>query len=800
MLGNFSFGDYFKKEAIKFAWELMTQVYKIPEERLYATVFEDDYEAYEVWLKDIKLSEKRIRRCGEKDNFWAMGDTGPCGPCSELHYDKKPPDKEYFECAHPDGQKCYDEVAAKCLAFGSSECPRFFELWNLVFMEYERHPDGSKTRLPKPSVDTGAGLERLCTVLQGVDGNFKTDLFSPITSHLEAISNNKFGEDPFNDRAFRAIADHIRALVVCISDGVTPSNDGRGYVLRRILRRAFRQGRKLGIREPFLFKLVEDVVNTLGDVYPNIKESTPLATEIIRIEEENFNRTLDMGLVLFDMAAEKATNRLIPADVAFRLYDTYGFPIDLTRNEAEMRDMKVDVEGFEKLLEEQKKRSRKASKFTEETVPLPQDIPLTEFVGYEKLSVKARVLHATGDFLVLDKTPFYAEAGGQISDTGKITGKKFIFEVKEVKDFHGVYIHTGEFKKGGVKEASGADCRARIDVNRRKGIQRAHTATHLLHWALREELGKYVHQSGSLVQDDRLRFDFTYHSKLSDEQLKRIEERVNQRIFEDHKVTVEKKTLREALEENVMAIFLEKYGEVVRVVKIGDFSKELCGGTHTKRTSEIHLFKIISERSVQSGVRRIEAYTSLNAYKYGLRLEEILSNACKVVDSPDIYQLSSSINNTISRLKQELNLHKQKELRRRQVESKVEELMEDEKMLEEQVKKADEVEGLYPIIGNLKDWPVESLRNKIDELRRKSKRKNVAICLATLKDSKVVVVIGGGEEAVKKGFDAGESAKVIGKVLGGSGGGRKDFAQAGGPNDEKIDEALESFKEYVRGL
>ncbi|MCX7702789.1 MAG: alanine--tRNA ligase [Planctomycetota bacterium] len=801
MLGNFSFGDYFKKEAIKFAWELLTEVYKIPQERLYATVYKDDYEAYEIWLREIGLPEEKIWKGGEKDNFWMMGDVGPCGPCSEVHYDKG----EKYSCGVYDG-KC---ITVACDRFGSSDCKRFFELWNLVFMEYEQHSDGVRTRLPKPSVDTGAGLERLCSVLQKVEGNFETDLFKPIIEHIEEISGRKYNPEEgisyTNTTSFRAIADHIRALVVCIADGVIPSNDGRGYVVRRILRRAFRQGRELGIQKPFLFRLVEDVVKTLGDTYPEIKESESHAMEIIRTEEENFNHTLDIGLVLLDAAIQKGRREqknIISAEDAFRLYDTYGFPIDLTLREAEQHDFKVDVEGFEKLLSEQKEKSRSASKFEIEIPSLPPSLPLTEFVGYKKMRAKAKVLYATGDLLILDKTSFYAERGGQVSDTGVVRGKGFVFDVKKVQDYRGVYLHSGRFEEGSAEEAYDTDCWAEIDGARRKGIMRAHTATHLLHWALREALGKFVRQNGSFVENDRLRFDFTYHSKLSDEQLKKIEELVNQRVLEDHKVKIREMNLQDALKDGVIAIFEEKYGETVRVVKIGDFSKELCGGTHIERTSQICLFKIISERSVQAGVRRIEAFTGREA-RERMRSErdsekKYLDIACKMVGVKD----PASLIQQIEELRKERDFYKQENenLRGKVFETALKGLTDGEKESEELLKGAEEEKGLVLITKTIEKRDANYLRSKIDELKKRNKSNNIAICLTTVQDGKVVAVIGGKGQVIEAGFDAGRAAKIVGQILGGSGGGRKDFAQAGGPNVDKIDDALKAFEEYVKSL
>jgi len=774
MLGNFSFGDYFKREAINFAWQLLTEDYGIPRQRLYATVFAEDDEAFAIWRHEIGLEESRIWRGGEKDNYWMMGDTGPCGPCSEIHYDRGATRGE--RCEHP---FCRNQNPTACPYFGSSNCPRFFELWNLVFMQFDRLEDGSVTPLPNPSIDTGAGLERLCAVLQGVDDNFQTDLFVPIIRRIEELCGGSFAKA--KDRMpYRVVADHIRALVVCISDGVIPSNEGRGYVLRRILRRAVRYLLKLGIQKPALYELVDPVVETLGDRYKEITENADYAREVVRTEEENFHRTLQRGLEVFEEAVRRAESGTISGTDAFKLYDTYGFPLDLTRLLAKEHGLKVDEAGFQRLLSRQRIRSRTASKFIQQTIPVPK-LPPTRFVGYQKLQSEAVVLYAADKIVVLDRTPFYAEAGGQVGDKGVLEGANWRFLVEDTKKSGDVVLHCGRFEEGDADAAGGSRCVAKVEEGRRAAIARAHSATHLLHFALRQVVGKHARQAGSLVQPDRLRFDFTHFRPLSDGQIAEVERLVNQKIVEDHPIKVVEKPLDAALKEGVIAIFEEKYRDVVRVVDIGGFSRELCGGTHLERTSQVCLFRIVGEQSVQSGIRRIEAVTGLKAYQVMAEEHALLLSVQEAAGTGDI----KSVAQRVRRLREA-----EKELRRLKERATTAKI--DAKQL---LKKASEV-GDVTVVACEVPTAGGMLRSLVDRLKAEAPEK-LAVCLISGQGNRASFVVGLTEDLVERGFDAAEAARVVGRVLGGSGGGRGDFAQGGGPDAGKISDALSAFKSYL---
>ena len=603
MLGNFSFGDYFKKEAIAFAWELVTRVFSLPRERLYITIYEKDDEAGELWKKIAGLSEDRIVKLGEKDNFWAMGDTGPCGPCSEIIYDQG----EKFGCGKPDCRPGCD-------------CDRYLEIWNLVFMQYERNEKGELKPLPKGCIDTGMGLERITAVLQGVPTNYDTDLFAPIIKKISEITGREFKESKETEVAFKVIADHIRASVFLIAEGLIPSNEGRGYVLRRIIRRAERFGKILGLKEPFLYNLVEPVVSEWGDVYPEIKKTQEHVKNILKIEEEKFLETLETGLEILEKEVKKLKNQnknFIPGDLLFKLYDTYGFPYDLVRDYVISMGFSLDLEGFEKLRTQAREKSRKTWKGEMEKIPeeiknIVQQGVKTEFVGYETDEVKAKVISFVKDknyYLITDRTAFYPEGGGQVSDTGVVLGEKAKAEVLEVRRAGDLIFHKVKLIEGSFKE--GEEVFMKIDVERRRNAERHHTATHLLHSALRKVLGEHVRQSGSLVAPDRLRFDFTHFKTLSPEEIKKVEKLVNEWILANYPVEIMFMKKEEAEKLGAMALFEEKYGEVVRVVKIGDISIELCGGTHVKRTGDIGLFKIIAETGVASGIRRIEAVSGI---------------------------------------------------------------------------------------------------------------------------------------------------------------------------------------------
>jgi len=606
MLGNWSFGDYYKEEAILWAWELFTKLFKLPKERLYATVYNTDDEAYNIWEK-MDIDKSHILRFSDKENFWEMGNTGPCGPCSEIHIDLGycPEKSRKHEC-------------------GVNKCGRFVELWNLVFIQYNREEDGSLTPLKDKHVDTGAGLERLTAVLQNKTSNYDTDLFMPIINHIEDRIDKRYQE---NEVAMRVIADHIRALTFSISDGVTPSNEGRGYVIRRILRRAYRYGHKLGFREPFLYEIVDVVKDIMENAYSI--DNIDTVKKIIKIEEEKFASTLEKGLYIFEEIASKSKN-VFPGDKAFVLYDTYGFPIDLTNILCKEKGLKLDEDGFNRCMNEQKERGRSSSSFEYKD----KSIDFIEvkkgdvnFVGYDTLSTETSLIkyaRLEGDriALVISPTPFYAESGGQVGDKGIIKGDRTFIEVYDVKKIGSDYVHFGIAKSFDPND----NIVAEVDFIKRKSTERNHTATHLLHKALRLVLGDHVRQSGSLVDENRLRFDFSHFAKMTDQEIKKVEDIVNEAIFKAMSVETGIYNIDEARSMGAIALFGEKYGERVRVVKAGDFSIEFCGGTHVKNTSEIGVFKIVSESSVASGIRRIEAVTSMNCYKILSDSYNILTN------------------------------------------------------------------------------------------------------------------------------------------------------------------------------
>jgi len=609
MLGNFSFGDYFKKEAVAYAWEFCNKVLGLPKERLYITIYEKDDDAEKFWLATDSFLKGRIFRFGEKDNFWSMGETGPCGPCSELVYDQG----EELGCGKP-------ACGVGC------ECDRYLELWNLVFMQFDRDENGKLNSLPAPSVDTGMGLERTAAVLQRVNSNYETDLFMPIIQKVEKLCSKKYSPDK-DGISFRVIADHIRALTFCIADGAIPSNEGRGYVLRRILRRAARHGRLLDLHQPFLYQLTDKVVETLGNVYPEIRAKKQHIDLVIKSEEEGFERTLDRGIELFESVVAKVLSnggKVIPGEEVFKLYDTYGFPADLTEVMAEEKGLHADLEGFEKELEKQRERSRASGTFSA-TLGMSGTANSglkseSRFVGYDTLEAESVVQEvwespSGQQYLVLEVTPFYAEEGGQVGDTGKIKTEKADIKVGDTRKENEIILHLVSEARVG-KDLKGSKALAQVDKARRKAIIKNHTVTHLLHKALRDILGEHVHQAGSLVAPDRMRFDFTHFKALDSTTTDKIEYEVNQRIWENYDVIpLYDIPLEEAKKMGAMALFGEKYGDEVRVIKIGDYSLELCGGTHVRTTGEIGLFRITQETAVAAGVRRIEALTGEEAFK-----------------------------------------------------------------------------------------------------------------------------------------------------------------------------------------
>jgi alanyl-tRNA synthetase len=780
MLGNFSFGDYFKIGAIEYAWEYVTGILDIPAKRLWATVYREDAEAEKIWLERIGIDRRRLWRGGKEDNYWAMGETGPCGPCSEIHYDWG--ENHICESGCPDPQNC-----AK---FSSQDCPRFIELWNLVFMQFDRDQKGELHPLPKPSVDTGAGLERIAAVMQGVYSNFDTDLFKPIISRAEEVLKVKYSNSDLKP-SFCVIADHIRALVFAIADGVVFSNEGRGYVLRRILRRALRHGhQKLKYPEPFIHKLVEQVVRVMGKAYPELREREDYIKKVIAQEEETFCVTVDRGLLLFEeiLARARAQGALqIPGKDAFELYSTYGFPIDMTEVMARESGLSVDMSSFEAEMRSHREKSRKMSKFA-----LAQEksdaTAETKFLGYEKLQIDTSVVNADQEKIVLEKTPFYAEAGGQVGDTGKIEGKDFEFTVRAVRRSGTTIFHFGEYSRGKRPE-KGQSVTAQVNVAARTATARNHTATHLLQAALREVLGQHIRQSGSYVGPDKLRFDFTHYEPLLEEQIQRVEGLVNEKVLENLPVKAAEKSFREAKEEGAIAIFEEKYGERVRVIDVAGFSKELCGGIHVSHTGEIGLFKIISEGSVQAGIRRIEALTGLGSFQYVTRVSQTLSEIARTLQVEEGWLLTRA---------REL-LEKEKELSqiREAQQAKQEGTMIDEVVAELWKEANKKPEGLRLLRYALADVSeINVARGAWDRMREKFAQTAVFFELPGKDSAQIVIAF--SKDLTKKGFDAGKLAKELGSIIGGSGGGRRELGQAGGNKPSELPRAWKRFETYCR--
>ncbi len=772
MLGNFSFGDYFKKEAIIYAWEFVTEYLKLPKERLYVSVFKEDEEAYRIWNEEVGVPSERIWKFGEEDNFWQMGDTGPCGPCSEIYIDRG---DEYGE-------------------------ERFLEIWNLVFMQYNRDEKGNLTPLPNPNIDTGMGLERIASVLQRTKTNFEIDLIKPLIDFGQDITGKAYGESFEDTVSMRVIADHLRALTFAISDGVLPSNTGRGYVIRRILRRALRFGYKLGVREPFLHKGVDVVVDVMKGAYPELLQTKAFVKGVIKAEEERFlhtfKNTMPVAEELMSIALAKGRGFLRGEEV-FKLYDTYGFPLDLLEEVAKERGLFLDMEGFEREMELQRERARQSFKIqTKEVKPIYQHLKnigrISTFVGYEQYVTQSKVIALLkggelvselreGDEgeVLLELTPFYAERGGQIGDTGTIESAGGIFVVDDTQSpVDGVISHIGKVVRGILR--IGDQVIASIDWERREDIKRNHTATHLLHSALRLVLGEHVRQAGSLVADKYLRFDFTHFQAVSVEELKRIEEIVNDQIRKNEPVLVEEKDYREAIKEGAIAIFEEKYGDRVRVLSVGGFSKELCGGTHVSRTGDIGYFKIISESSVGAGLRRIVAKTGRwaveDAFVEFWTLKQIAHSLG--VGTEEVLEGLSKLQEKIRDLERELQRVKS-ELLREQAKGRIKE----------------EIFKAYTLFhGTLEGVEADLLRELADQYRQG--RTKTVIFLASKREGKLSTLVALSKDLVGK-LSAKELIKEVGKVLGGGGGGREDLAQGGGTKPESFEKALELLKEKL---
>ena len=770
MLGNFSFGDYFKREAIQYAWEFLTEDLKLPAEKLWITVFEEDDEAADIWLKEVGVSPERFSRIGAKDNFWQMGDTGPCGPCSEIFYDHG----EHI----PGGPPGTPE----------EDGDRYVEIWNLVFMQYDRDADGTLNPLPKPSVDTGMGLERVAAVMQGVHNNYDIDLFQG----LIAAAAKATGCEDKSANSLKVIADHIRACAFLIADGVLPSKEGRGYVLRRIMRRAIRHGHKLGQNEAFFHKLVAPLVAEMGEAYPELATAQAHIERVISQEEEGFAVTLDNGMRLLEAEMANVADKTLPGDVVFKLYDTYGFPVDLTADVARENDLDIDFAGFEACMDLQRERARGASQFKMDEGGAQIDAS-TEFTGYEQLGHQATVVALLRDgesvealnvgesgSVVLDASPFYAESGGQVGDTGELLGEDGMrFVVEDTRKQGNAHAHIGKLEAGNLKV--GDPVGARIDAQRRAEIIRNHSATHLLHAVLREVLGTHVSQKGSLVAPDRLRFDFSHYEPVTAEQLAEIEDLVNQRILANVKAQADLMGYDDAIAAGAMALFGEKYGDEVRVLRFGEFSTELCGGTHVQRTGDIGLFKIISEGGIASGVRRIEAVTGSGALQWVRENEARLQNIADVVKaSPE--EAASKVEQLAERARK-----LDKELQ--QIQGKLASSRGGD--LAEQ---AEEVNGMKVLAARVDGMDAKALRTTLDQL--KNKLGSAAIVLGAANGGKVALVAGVTKDQTDS-IKAGELVGYVAEQVGGRGGGRPDMAQAGGQQPENLDAALASVKPWI---
>ena len=773
MLGNFSFGDYFKREAIHLAWDFLIYTLGLDPARLWCTVYKDDHEAAEIWLKDIGVSPQRFSRLGEASNFWAMGDTGPCGPCSEIFYDHGP------------------QIAGGPPGSADQEGDRFVEIWNLVFMQFERGADGTMTPLPKPSVDTGMGLERISAIMQGVHSNYDIDLFK----NLIRAAGKLAGTSVLTSSSLRVIADHIRACAFLIVDGVSPSNEGRGYVLRRIIRRAIRHGYKLGIQEPFFYKLVPVLEEQMGEAYPELVRGRAHAERVLKQEEERFAETLANGMVLLESAIRSLRGgKVIDGETVFKLYDTYGFPLDLTADIARERGLTVDQARFDAAMEEQRRRSQEASKFSVDLRGGTKLDAQTVFKGYEGLSGAGKVVAllkngeqvqslAQGEQgeIVLDRTPFYAEAGGQVGDTGQLTSAAARFEVTDTQKRTAAYAHLGSLTQGTVRV--GDELEASVDGSRRQATALNHSATHLLHAALRKVLGNHVLQKGSLVAPDRLRFDFAHFQAVTPAELTEIERLVNAQIRANTAAETRVMDYDAAVAGGAMALFGEKYDKHVRVLRMGDFSMELCGGTHVQRSGDIGLFKIVSESGVASGVRRIEALTGQGALDYVEQNDGLLKDLAAL--------LRGSRDDVKDKVREQLERTKQME---REIRSLKDRLASGQGV--DLAAGAVDVAGVKVVATKVDGADAGSLRTAVDQL--KDRLKSAVVVLASVENPTKVVLVAGVTADQTGRIQAGELAGAVAAQVGGRGGGRADFAQAGGSKPEALDAALESVERFVR--
>ena len=784
MLGNWSFGDYYKKEAIQWAWELLTHVWRLPKDKLWATVYTTDDEADEWWRKQTDIDREQILRFGDTDNFWEMGETGPCGPCSEIHIDRGPGSCEW---ENTPGHVC--QV--------NGGCPRYIELWNLVFIQYNRNPDRSLGELPSKHVDTGLGLERVAAVLQSVRGNYDSDLLREVIRDTEELSGKRYGSDPEQDISFRVIADHARAASFVIADGVVPTNEGRGYVLRRIMRRALRHGRLLGFDGPFFSRVTESVVHLMGSAYPELIERKDYLTAVVRNEEERFAETLGKGLALLEQeikALRESSNTTLAGDVAFRLYDTYGFPLDLTEDFLSSEGLGVDRAGFERAMEEQRTRAREGQKGTVYLSAGLTDLR-SRFVGDRIVEWESEVLATLvkGETrtstvregeeveIVTAETPFYGESGGQVGDLGRMeTARGDVVEILDTqKPQPSLIVHRGRVVRGAIQ--AGDRVRLTIDAERREATRLNHSATHILHSALREILGTHVRQAGSLVAPERLRFDFTHTSPVKDDTLERIEDLVNGHIRENAAVTSEEMSLTAALKSGALAFFGEKYGERVRVLKMGNFSTELCGGTHVSRTGDIGLFKLKAKAGVASGVRRVEATTGEGALEWVRQREQILKEVSHI--------LKGTEEDVADKLEKLLAQQRELEKKLAQLQSTLAGSQSDDIL-----SRARRLNGVSVVASRVEGVDDKGLRELADRLR--DKLHPAVVVLGAVQGERVALLAAVSKE-VTKHYHAGNIIKQIAPLVGGGGGGRPDFAQAGGKDPTRLDEALQKVYELI---
>ena len=780
MMGNFSFGDYFKQDAIKFGWEYLTspQWLGLPAEKLYVTVYATDDEAYDIWHKDIGIAADHIIRIGDNkgapyasDNFWAMGDTGPCGPCTEIFYDH--------------GEQYWGGLPGSPEEDGD----RYIEVWNIVFMQFNRLADGTMEKLPKPSVDTGMGLERMTAVMQHVNSNYEIDIFQKLIAKAAEI----VGITDLNNKSLRVIADHIRSCAYLVADGVIPSNEGRGYVLRRIIRRAVRHGHLLGAKEAFFYKLVPTLIEVMEDAGKQVKEKQVNVEKLLRLEEEQFARTLERGLVLLDEALAGVKNGVLSGETAFKLYDTYGFPLDLTADVCRERDIKIDEAGFEREMEAQRLRAQSASQFGMDYNNIIRVEGTTQFEGYTTSETHAKVTALFYDgkaverieagqsaVVILDNTPFYAEMGGQIGDSGNLQNETVYFDVKDTQKYGQVFGHIGELTRGTL--SVGQTVNAKVDEQRRQNTALNHSATHLLHSALRQVLGDHVAQKGSLVQEHALRFDFVQPEAISKAQLAEVERLVNFHIRANHPIVTEEMDIESAKAKGAMALFGEKYGDVVRVVTMSPFSIELCGGIHAKRTGDIGLFKILSESAIAAGIRRIEAVTGEGALDWLYNQQHILQQSADLLKS-DLVSLPEKIQQLQDKAKKtEKELQQLKEKAAMQAGSDL-------------AKSAVEINGVLTIVKRLDGVETKSLRVMVDDL--KNQLGSAVIAFASEADSKVNLIVGVTQDLTSR-VKAGELVNLMAQQVGGKGGGRPDMAMAGGSQPEHIANALTACSDWLK--